>query len=282
MRATDEEVKTEIIARNVEGVYETLMSHIRDCLGKVTPDNTKEVKKGVALLAEPFEVKEWLEQEVVRTVIIFHDMGKKTPAFQDRVMHNSQKQVPHAIQSAVIYMYAQYESLAEDDPYYANKLWWVYLLSYVIAQHHGSMSINKLYGHESSLIKYLEKEDYKQAGYEDEQPLLYFLNYWQQVSQTREVTLREYQVLTDALDLLRMVDHLAAEEFDNHVYGQLLTVEEMAGIDDRVHTYERFLQLLKEDYQINAQIEQSSKGYKKELMQKAIQQKTEDDKKVYE
>lgn len=267
---TTQTQQKEIIARNVEGVYETLMSHIEGCLSKVTIDNTKEVKKGIALLAEPYEVKKWLEGEVTRNIIIFHDMGKNTEDFQERVTHNSKKHVPHAIQSAVIYLYNQMEQITVEDPYYHNKRWWVYLLSYIIAQHHGSININKLYGHESSLIKFLEKEEFKKIGYTHSGALEDVISYWQQASQIREITLREYQVLTDALDLLRTVDHAAAEDFDTEVYQQLLTEEESLLVNDKVETYESFLHLLKEDYHMNAQIEQSSKGYKKGLMQQIL------------
>lgn len=262
-----------IISRNVEGVYESLIDHINHCLRKVGEFSTKEVHRGVAMLDESVEVKTWLEQEIYYTIIVYHDMGKQTDAFQERVKHNTDKAVPHALHSAVSYLYMGLDNLDSEDPHYKQKVWWMYLLSYIIAQHHGTISIGKLYGHESSLIKYLEKEDFKQLGYESSDTLEFFIEFWQRVSTQREVTLREYQLLTDALELLRGVDHAAAEEFDDEVYASLLTGDDLVDIGDRVSKYEGLLNLLKDDYSMVIQLSQSIKNYKKALIQEKLKGK---------
>lgn len=262
-----------IISRNVEGVYESLIDHINHCLRKVGEVSTKEVNKMVALQLEDIEVKRWLEQEIYSTIIIFHDMGKKTDAFQERVKHNTDKPVPHALHSAVSYLYTGLDNLVDGDPHYKQKVWWMYLLSYIIAQHHSMINIGKLYGHESSLIKYLEKEEFKQLGYDSSDTLEFFIGFWQMVSTQREVTLREYQLLMSAWELLREVDHSAAQDFDDEVYGKILTEDELGDISERVDNYKGLLQILKTDYPIQIQLEASLKSYKKALIQEKLKEK---------
>lgn len=140
------EEQVEIIARNVEGYYETLEGHIGLCLDKTQEVDTKQVHTGIAMQYEDLAVKQWLETQLLETIIIYHDMGKRTNAFQDRVKHNTQKAVSHALPSSVCYLYESLQLLDEEDPHIEAKTWWLYLLSFVISQHHGVITVNRLYG----------------------------------------------------------------------------------------------------------------------------------------
>lgn len=256
-----------VIARHYLGQYETLEQHIVMCLEVSQKIGSHALDEAITYLPSDLPFLEWLSEELRVYLIYYHDTGKQTSEFQQKVKHNLGTKSPHAIHSAVIYLQEAGQRMGVDLP---KQQLWAYLISYVIASHHGEVTPSGLYKYEQTLQQYLMKQDYLKIGWVDGQVIHDYLEVWQAFDWECELTLREFGVLKEALNYLQSVDHEAAYQFMLSQLSNNIYKDDVAGIDE----FTEQLKELKATLGIEINIGDEVKRYMEKLAKDRVGERT--------
>lgn len=256
-----------VIARHYLGQYETLEEHIVMCLEVSQKIGSHALDEAITYLPSDLPFLQWLSEELRVYLIYYHDTGKQISEFQQKVKHSLDTRSPHAIHSAVIYLKEAGQRMGVD---VSKQQLWAYLISYVIASHHGEVTPSGLYKYEQTLQQYLSRKDYLKLGWVDGQVIEDYISVWQDFDWECELTLREFGVLQEALHYLQEVDHEAAYQFMLSQLSKNIYNYDVAEIDE----FAQQLKDLKETLGIEINIGDEVKRYMEKLAKGRLGERT--------
>lgn len=263
----------EIYARKFLNTYETLNEHMETILsvGDSDQKKVKELIKAIKLLDEDRSMVEWLILQLTKYTLVYHDIGKKTNGFQNRVLGYRDSSSPHSMHSAFYYIGDMASKLEEHQKtihYYK----WVYLIGYIISAHHNN-NINARYLHsfESRLLQYIK--DGKYSDFMDSdisrllEPALLTIGKWQEFDTNNDITIQAYDVVQMALNYLIYCDHEAARRYEETQINQLITEDEFS----QVAQLKLYLDMTAKFAPVEFKYEDTLLNYSKKLISERLQ-----------
>lgn len=253
------------IARNYLGHIETLEEHLTECFNQVTTEWVGKIKRSINYNPYDIKFKEWLKDEILTQIILYHDYGKVDEDVQQKIrLDERNNALTHANHSAFAYINDRARLVYEDTDTTSNdlgikqlKLLWIYYLGYVISKHHGHGSVDGLYKFNASMQTYMDKEMYKYIKYYDGHYVAECIQHFMGYSEGQDITLREYETIQLSLDFLKDVDQKASGQFRETVIQHYLTEDDWESIQD----YHRLLNDMTKDLHIVMDKDKSLKNY---------------------
>lgn len=263
-----------IYAREFLKQYETLEGHVDYILAvrnrEEIQTHGQELTKRIKVLPVNREQFDWLDKQLGRMSLVYHDIGKSTNAFQNRLLGYSKKKSPHSMHSAFYYMgdsTLKLESHQQTPFYYL----WVYLIGYIISMHHNNeITSQSLYAFETRIINYIEQKEYDDfidvEGINLLEPVVVVIQQWQNFDKQQELTLREYDVIQKGHQYLQACDHLAAHVYADEQIATLLTEDDR----DKLNNLKAYIQTTMQFTPVDISEEDALRKYAVSLIEARI------------